>query len=95
MQHGEAKPGDPEVEYDDKAIRFLEALCGKGYLSPGGHEEVDRVVANVDFEGKTVLDIGCGTGGITLYLASSKPLSKITGFDVEKPVIEIARQRAL
>lgn len=35
-----------EPEYDDTAIRFLEALWGEGYLSPGGPDEVDRVVAS-------------------------------------------------
>ncbi|MER9261589.1 hypothetical protein [Mesorhizobium sp. M0619] len=35
---------DGEPEYDDAAIRFLEALWGEGYLSPGGPDEVDRVV---------------------------------------------------
>ena len=83
-----------EPEYDDKAIRFLEAMWGKGYLSPGGPQEVDRIVSHLDFTGKHVLDIGCGTGGITLYLASTKPLAQITGFDVEEPVIEAARARA-
>ncbi len=80
-----------EPEYDDKAIRFLEAMWGKGYLSPGGPKEVDRIVSHLDFSGKHVLDIGCGTGGITLYLASTKPLAQITGFDVEEPVIEAAK----
>lgn len=28
-----------EAEYDDTAIRFLGALWGDGYLSPGGPEE--------------------------------------------------------
>jgi phosphoethanolamine N-methyltransferase len=83
-----------EPEYDDTAIRFLEALWGKGYLSPGGPAEVDRVVADLDFTSCDVLDIGCGTGGITLYLAANHPLKNITGFDVEKPVIEVARKRA-
>ena len=35
------------AEYDDTAIRFLEALWGEGYLSPGGPDEVDRVVAGL------------------------------------------------
>jgi len=83
-----------EPEYDDKAIRFLEAMWGKGYLSPGGPQEVDRIVFHLDFAGRHVLDIGCGTGGITLYLASAKPLAQITGFDVEEPVIEVAKTRA-
>ena len=85
---------DDEPEYDDKAIRFLEAMWGNGYLSPGGPQEVDRIVSHLDFSGKAVLDIGCGTGGITLYLASTRPLAKITGFDVEEPVIEAAKARA-
>ncbi len=83
-----------EPEYDDQSIRFLEALWGDGYLSPGGPDEVRRVVDGVDFDGKRVLDIGCGSGGITLFLAREFPLARITGFDVEDPVISIARQRA-
>ncbi|TPK77307.1 hypothetical protein FJ930_01360 [Mesorhizobium sp. B2-4-15] len=31
---------DAETEYDDTAIRSLEALWGDGYLSPGGLDEV-------------------------------------------------------
>lgn len=84
----------PEPEYDDTAIRFLEALWGEGYLSPGGPDEVARVVRNVDLTDKAVLDIGCGSGGITLFLAKSYPLRSILGFDVEQPVISLAAQRA-
>lgn len=81
-------------EYDDEAIRFLEALWGEGYLSPGGPEEVDRVVEGLPLEGRAVLDIGCGTGGITMYLAGKHGVRHATGFDVEQPVIEMARLRA-
>jgi len=85
---------DAEPEYDDAAIRFLEALWGEGYLSPGGPDEVDRVVEGIALEGKTVLDIGCGAGGITLHLADRHGAARVTGFDVEAPVIEVARRRA-
>ena len=69
---GDAHPvsadADDLAEYDDTAIRFLEALWGDGYLSPGGPDEVDRVVAGLSLAGKRVLDVGCGSGGIALHL---------------------------
>jgi len=89
--------GHPEgdaPEYDDTAIRFLEALWGEGFLSPGGPDEVRRVVADIDFAGKQVLDIGCGSGGITLFLAREYQPASIVGFDVEQPVVDLATQRA-
>ena len=85
---------DAEPEYDDTAIRFLEALWGDGYLSPGGPDEVDRVVEGLSLNGKTILDIGCGSGGITLHLVERHGAAHATGFDVEQPVIDAARRRA-
>ena len=81
-------------EYDETAIRFLEALWGDGYLSPGGPDEVDRVLDGLSLRGRTVLDIGCGAGGITLHLIEKHNAAQATGFDVEEPVIEAARRRA-
>lgn len=85
---------DAEPEYDDDAMRFLEALWGDGYLSPGGPEEVDRVVEGLPVAGKTILDVGCGSGGITLHLVERHGAAHATGFDVEPPVIAAARARA-
>lgn len=91
---GDAAEGDAP-EYDDTAIRFLEALWGEGFLSPGGPDEVRRVVAGVDLAGKQVLDIGCGSGGITLFLAREYQPAGIIGFDVEQPVVDLATRRAV
>ncbi|MDQ6432762.1 methyltransferase domain-containing protein [Mesorhizobium sp. LHD-90] len=83
-----------EPEYDDIAIRFLEALWGEGYLSPGGPDEVDRVLAGLSLKDKSVLDIGCGAGGIALHLVEHHDAGHVTGFDIEAPVIFRARERA-
>jgi SAM-dependent methyltransferase len=91
---GGAGPAEAKPEYDEPLIRFLEILWGEGYLSPGGPQEVDRVTDGIDFAGKAVLDIGCGSGGVTLHLARSNPTARFTGFDVEQPVIDHAARRA-
>lgn len=91
---GGARMTEAEPEYDDVHMQFLELLWGDGFLSPGGPAEVERVLAGIDLAGKTVLDLGCGSGGITLFLARHYVLANIIGFDVELPVIEQARRRA-
>ncbi len=83
-----------EVLYDRDAIAFLEELWGEGFLSPGGPEEVARLLDGVDLTRKTVVDIGCGTGGITVALVRDYGAAKVTGLDVEEPVCALSRQRA-
>jgi SAM-dependent methyltransferase len=85
---------DADPEYDDAAIRFLEVVWGPGYLSPGGPDEVERVVAGLDMTGKAGVDLGCGAGGITLHVARRLGLASMVGFDVERPVIAAATARA-
>jgi phosphoethanolamine N-methyltransferase len=74
-------------EYDDSLQTLLEAVWGEGYLSPGGPDEVARVVDGIDLEGKIVLDIGCGTGGIDDFLAREYKPRKITGVDIDQGLI--------
>lgn len=80
--------------YAEHHIAFLEALWGDGYLSPGGPDEVDRVLDGVDLRGRDVLDIGCGSGGITVDLVRRHGAARVVGIDVEEPVCEHARRRA-
>lgn len=86
--------GDRESEYDDASVNFLETLWGEGYLSPGGPEEIRTVLKGLDLRGVTVLDIGCGSGGITLALAQEYGAGRVVGIDVEQPVLDLARERA-
>lgn len=83
-----------DAEYDDEHMRFLELIWGDGYLSPGGPSEVERILRGIDLAGLRVLDLGCGSGGITLFIAKRFSPRRMTGFDVERPVIERARERA-
>jgi phosphoethanolamine N-methyltransferase len=87
MSHG-------DVLYDDATTAFLEALWGEGYLSPGGPEEVARILDGLDLRGRSVLDIGCGSGGITVALARDFGADRVIGIDVEAPVCAKARARA-
>ncbi len=82
-----------EPLYDKSHISFLETLWGEGYLSPGGPEEVARVLDGLDLRGKRVLDIGCGSGAITLSLVRDHGAAHVTGIDVEADVVAAARAR--
>ncbi|MCL5778273.1 methyltransferase domain-containing protein [Limibaculum sp. FT325] len=79
--------------YDDRHIAFLERLWGEGYLSPGGVDEIRRTLSGIDLAGKTVLDIGCGAGGITVELARTFGAAHVIGIDVEEPGCATARRR--
>lgn len=85
---------DGSILYDHQLITFLEELWGDGFLSPGGPNEVMRVIEGVDLNGKHVLDIGSGSGACSILLIQLGGAVKVTGIDVEDPVCEAARARA-
>lgn len=78
--------------YPPRLIALLEALWGEGFLSPGGAGEVARVLGGEDIAGTSVLDIGCGAGGIDIALVRDHGAGHVTGLDVEDPVLDRARE---
>lgn len=67
----------------DKGINLLSfGKLGKAY---------DRLLASIK-EGQNVLDIGCGTGTLTLKAASRG--TRVTGLDINPQMLDIARKRA-
>jgi SAM-dependent methyltransferase len=81
-------------EYDDALVALLELVWGEGYMSPGGPDEIRAIVEGVALAGKAVLDLGCGTGGITTFLAETYGPASIVGIDVDRGLIERAKKRA-
>ena len=85
---------DEIQEYDDAMVTLLEAVWGEGYMSPGGPDEIRRVVDGLDLDGCRVLDIGCGTGGIARFLAQAFGPDQVVGIDVDQGLIDTAIREA-
>ena len=86
--------GAADELYHPQLIGMLELVWGEGFLSPGGPDEVLRVVDGIDLSGRSVLDIGCGGGGIDVLLVERLGAGHVTGVDVEDTVLAAARDRA-
>ena len=85
---------EPQELYHRKLIGMLEQLWGDGWLSPGGRDEVNRLLEGVEIAGNKVLDIGCGAGGVDVLLVQTHGAAYVTGIDVEDTVLTLARQSA-
>jgi phosphoethanolamine N-methyltransferase len=79
-------------EYDDRMLKLLQIIWGDGFLSPGGPEAVRAIVAGLDLRGKTVLDIGCGVGGLDEVLAGEVGAT-VTGVDVAQLIVKLGQER--
>lgn len=83
-----------KLVYDDPSTAVIELFSGEGFLSPGGPEEVAEMLGPVDITDKTVLDFGCGIGGIDIALIRNHRAGKVVGIDVSEAAIRQARERA-
>ena len=84
---------DHYEEYGDTFVAGLEWMWGEGFLSPGGADEVARIVAGAPIAGAQVLDVGCGLGAIDLLLVERFGAAHVTGIDVEAPLVARAAER--
>ena len=86
--------GQDQLHYDTTHIDFLEKLWGDGFMSPGGHGEIQRLLMKTSLLDRKVLDIGCGAGGITISLLRDFQAKMVIGVDVESDVRERSLDRA-
>ena len=87
-------PSGGDIEYTDDVIAQLELMWGEGFLSPGGAEEVAETLAGLNLEGREVLDLGCGLGGMALLVARDYGAGRVLGVDIEQPLIDRAAAAA-
>ncbi len=86
---------DADIIYTEEEIIEFEAIFGIGFMSAGGPEEVAKIVENVNLVGKEVLDIGVGIGGPAILLVEKHGAARVTGIDIEDPVLKKATQTAI
>lgn len=79
------------MQYAKSFTDALQFMWGEGFLSPGGPDEVAQMLSDCDLEGKRVLDIGSGLGGVDLLLAQRHGAASVVGIDVEDQLIAAAR----
>lgn len=53
-----------------------------------------QLVDNGEFTGKTILDLGCGTGKKSIYLVQHAKCEKVIGVDISEQAILYAKQNA-
>ena len=82
---------DTGEHYGDKMLAMLQAIWGKGFLSPGGADEIGRMIGDADLTGASILDIESGAGGGAIALIRNHHAGYVTGMDVEDTVITNAR----
>lgn len=70
---------DPLIRYGMHEQSFKSALITAAHPEPG----------------QRVLDLGCGTGTLTLMLQRAAPGADVTGIDPDPQILQIARSKAL
>ncbi len=75
---------------------FFEAFEGLNRMAPGSRDTTRRALALLEsgFSPDHILDIGCGTGTVTLHLAEAFPRAHITAVDNHRPFLDRLGQRA-
>ncbi len=86
------RPSEPG-EYDAGMLALLQIIWGDGFLSPGGADEIERLLEGSDIDGGEVLDIGCGLGAIDELLVTQYRARSVVGIDIDPALLEDMQRR--
>ncbi len=81
------------IAYPEALVKSLELIWGEGFLSPGGSSEVHEMLDGFNLAGQTVLDIGCGIGGVELVLVQAYKARRVVGVDLQEQLLDMAADR--
>ncbi|XP_034745919.1 7SK snRNA methylphosphate capping enzyme [Etheostoma cragini] len=85
----------PHTQAKEQQKKFQYGNYNKyyGYRNPGASEDGRvRVLRPEWFEGKDVLDLGCNSGHLTLYIAKMLRPARIVGLDIDSGLVHAARK---
>jgi SAM-dependent methyltransferase len=84
--------GEPG-EYDEGMLALLQIIWGEGFLSPGGEDELARLLEGTDISCCTVLDIGCGLGALDELLIRRHRARSVVGVDIDPALLDLMQRR--
>jgi phosphoethanolamine N-methyltransferase len=80
-------------EYDAGMLALLQIIWGDGFLSPGGADEVQRLLEGSYIGDCEVLDIGCGLGAIDELLVTQYRARSVVGIDIDPSLLTDMQRR--
>ena len=80
--------------YEDKVRRYGYDHRGLGFRSRSSQEKrFEALLALGDFDGRTLLDVGCGFGDFLQFLRDRGVEPAYTGLDICEPMVHRCRER--
>ena len=80
--------------YDDRYIRHGDTAAAVGWRSYSRQKvRFAALVDHLDLKDKSVLDVGCGTGDLLLYLQDQYPVIDYVGCDISPQMVQAAQDK--